>query len=201
MIQILAQYLPQSATNIIYSWIKSYKVHFVITPKRNSKKGDYMPLVKLSAYKHRISINGSLNKWAFLITTIHEFALLVNWEKRAWSVRPHGREWKQEYKVLMQLFFNNNIFPTDIYEALSKYMVNPKASTSSDLDLMKALYKYNTDKAACLIDDLPIKSLFVYQGRKFKKVQKCAKNYRCLDVGQQEYYLFHPSAEVEAIKH
>ncbi|MGE9515823.1 MAG: SprT-like domain-containing protein [Solitalea-like symbiont of Tyrophagus putrescentiae] len=199
MIKILSQYLPASTVNIIYSWIQNYKVHFIITPKRNSKKGDYTPLCKTSAYKHRISVNGSLNKWAFLITTIHEFAHLINWEKYGSSVMPHGKEWKQEYKKLMQMFFVNNIFPLDIYKALVKYMVNPKASTSSDLDLMRSLYKYNLDRAACLIDDLPIQSLFMYQGRKFKKIEQMQKKYRCMDVNKKDYYLFHPTAEVEVL--
>lgn len=199
MIKILSQYLPASTVNTIYSWIQNYKVHFIITPKRNSKKGDYTPLCKTAAYKHRISVNGSLNKWAFLITTIHEFAHLINWEKRGASVMPHGKEWKQEYKSLMNTFFTNNIFPLDIHKALANYMVNPKASTGSDLDLMKSLYKYNADTAACLIDDLPSQALFMYQGRRFKKIEQMQKKYRCMDVSKKDYYLFHPTAEVEAI--
>ena len=95
----LKRYLPASTENLIARWIVRNEVHFKVTQPRNSKFGDYRHPYRGEG--HMITINGNLNPWAFLITTIHEFAHLLAWIKFRDKISPHGKEWKEQYKILL----------------------------------------------------------------------------------------------------
>ena len=59
-----------------------------VKKSRSSKYGDYRPPLKGS--NHLITINYDMNKYAFLITLVHEIAHLTNWNKHKDKVKPHG---------------------------------------------------------------------------------------------------------------
>jgi hypothetical protein len=98
----------------------------------------------------RISVNHDLNSYSFLITTIHEFAHLQTWNKHQHRVKPHGTEWKNNFKELMEPFLKLNIFPIDISSAIHRYMENPAASSCTDLHLFRTLKSYDTVKTSAL---------------------------------------------------
>ena len=130
---ILYKYIPKAAVNIIAEWIFHFNFKLRIKKTRSSKFGDYRPPVK--GLNHQITINHDMNKYAFLITLIHEIAHLSSWKKHGSRVKPHGNEWKNEYKLLVQHFLDDKIFPQDIITALKQYMRNPAASGCTDLVL------------------------------------------------------------------
>ena len=137
---ILTKYLPEPAVPVILEWLKVQKAQLKITRGRNTKLGDYRPPLK---YKfHRISVNHNLNKYHFLITLVHEFAHLTNWEKNRNQVKPHGNEWKREFGELMQNFIAADIFPADIYPVLNRFLKNP-TSTSANTELTRKLRSYD----------------------------------------------------------
>src|SRR5690242_11741936 len=95
-------FVPEEATGIVARWIDDYKIALTITPSRKSVFGDYR--WPQQGKGHRISINGDLNQYAFLITFVHEMAHLTSWEKYRNTVSSHGKEWKIEFKILMDEF-------------------------------------------------------------------------------------------------
>ncbi len=192
---ILSKYIPENAVEIIYSWIMQYKFHLQISRSRTTKLGDYRPPVRM--HTHKISINYNLNKYAFLITLVHEIAHLIVWEKYKKSVKPHGKEWKTEFKYLMINFFDDKIFPKDISNALSVYLENAFASSVSDLDLTRILNNYDNKSDFILLEELPQNTVFkIHNGRIFKKQGKLRKRYRCLCLENKKEYLFNPLAQV-----
>ena len=124
---ILYKYIPEKAVPAISEWIYKFDFKLRIKKSRSSKYGDYRPPMK--GENHLITINYDMNKYAFLITLVHEIAHLSNWNKHKDSVKPHGDEWKLHYKMLMQQFLIPDIFPVDVITALRKYMNNPAASS------------------------------------------------------------------------
>ncbi len=126
---ILYKYIPEKAVPVISEWIYKFDFKLKIKKSRSSKYGDYRPPV--NGENHLITINYDMNKYAFLITLIHEVAHLSNYNKHKNSVKPHGEEWKFHYKMLMQQFLTPEIFPGDVIMALRKYMNNPAASSCS----------------------------------------------------------------------
>lgn len=193
----LSKYMPEAAAPIISTWINDTGCRFRISRSRRTKLGDYM--APFRGDTHKISINHDLNMYAFLITTIHEFAHLKTWQQHKNKVKPHGAEWKFNYKELMQPFLRLAIFPADIQEAIVRYMENPAASSCTDLNLYRILRRYdqadNTDLTT--IEAIQEGSIFsVKGGRIFQKKERLRKRYKCVEIATDKVYLFHPIAEV-----
>src|SRR5690606_9575799 len=105
----LSVYIPEKAAPVIARWIDVYKIRLKISRRRSTKLGDYRP--PQNGHMHRISVNGDLNPYAFLVTLVHEFAHLVTWNRHGPRVRAHGKEWKGVFRQMMQPFLDAGIFP------------------------------------------------------------------------------------------
>jgi len=192
----LSKYIPEQAAPIISQWINDTGCRFNVTRSRSSKLGDYR--APFRGQVHQITVNHDLNPFSFLITTIHEFAHLKTWNEYKNRVKPHGVEWKRNFKQLIELFIRLNIFPADVLQAVTAYMDNPAASSCTDLHLYRALKNYDVKNNATLhIEDLEHQSVFCLKnGRSFQRLEKIRKRYRCIALDSQKIYLFHPLAEV-----
>jgi len=195
----LATYLPENSFEQVVHFIQHYKVHLTITAQRNSVLGDYRNAV--NGKNHRISINGNLNKFSFLITLIHEVAHLIAFEKYGLRIQPHGREWKFVYSSLLKDFINKKIFPQDIEAALNSSVHNPAASSCAEEGLMRVLRKYDENKAGILLlEEIPGGAWFVTrEGRVFQKGEKLRKRFRCTEKNTGKVYLISPLYEVKLL--
>ena len=173
-VKVLEKYLPAEAAPLIARWIDYFKCEFKISRNRNSKFGDYRS--PYGGKGHRISVNYDLNPYAFLVTTVHEFAHLHTWNEHKQKAKPHGTEWKNNFKKMMQPFFEKEIFPADVKKAIVNYLDNPAASSCSDLNLYRSLRKYDPPKeseAILTVEKIPLKALFkLKDGRIFRKDEK-----------------------------
>ena len=200
---ILKKYLPENAVDNVAGIILRYKIHFKISNSRTTKFGDYRP--PLTKPYHRISVNHDLNKYAFLITFIHEVAHLRVYEKFQRNISsPHGAEWKTEYRILMKDFLDKDIFPEELKAAITESIKNSKASSSSDLKLFRVLKKYD-EKAendiSVDLESLDEGQLFkTLNGLTFKKGEKRRIRYRCFNLERKQWYLFHPLTPVLPVK-
>jgi len=98
----------------------------------------------------------------------------------------------------MLIFFARNIFPDDLARPLAAYMKNPKASSHSDIRLLKALQKYdNSNKSIIRLEDLREGDHFVLNKRSFIKGQKRRTRYSCIEVKTKREYAVSGMAEVE----
>src|ERR1043165_3253097 len=99
-LEFLSKFIPATAVPRVLEYLHQYKVHLTITRERKSVLGDYR---HATVHKnHRISVNGNLNPYAFLITLIHELAHLVTFNQYGHRVQSHGKEWKQIYAMLLK---------------------------------------------------------------------------------------------------
>ncbi|MCC6370619.1 MAG: SprT-like domain-containing protein [Bacteroidia bacterium] len=197
--EILKKYLPPQSVELIAVWIVQYDFKLKIKKERSTRLGDYKP--PRPGYNHTITINHNLNRYAFLITLVHEVAHLVTYNEHKNHVNPHGREWKQNFQKLIQPFLNTDIFPLEVFAALRSYMQNPAASSCSDVQLLKTLKLHDEDSGAVFLEYLPHNTLFLYNGsRLFQKGEKIRKRFKCLEVNTGMVYLFNPLAEVEVFE-
>src|SRR5678816_2471588 len=88
----LQRFLPPETYEAVLQYLQFYKVHLTVAAERKSILGDYRHSTHFS--NHRISVNGNLNKFSFLITLLHELAHLLTFEEFGNKVPSHGREWK-----------------------------------------------------------------------------------------------------------
>jgi SprT protein len=195
----LGDYLPAGALEPVLKYLHSYKIHLTITRARTTLLGDYK--YQVGATYHRISVNGNLNPYAFLITLLHELAHLMTMLQHGYRIAPHGKEWKTIYGNLLHQFMQQKVFPADIETALSQSVLNPPASGCSDLPLMRVLRNYDAGKPhLCLIEEIQEGTHFRTQdGRVFCKGAKIRKRHKAIEVTSGQTYLFSGIYEAEPI--
>ena len=198
-ISALQAYLPPDTYEPVLHYLQHYKVHLTIARERKSILGDYRH--RLGTQAHRISVNGNLNPYAFLVTLLHELAHLLTYEKWGGRVAAHGREWKSGFGQLLAQFIEHNIFPVDIREVLLQSLHNPAASSCADESLLRVLRNYDEKKnGALFVEDLAHGTLFkTTDGRVFQKGERIRKRYRCIEVATKKLYLFSPVYEVTPV--
>jgi SprT protein len=192
----LQDYLPDGSFDGVLYYLQHYKVHLTVTRERTSVLGDYRH--SYMGKNHRISVNGSLNKYAFLITLLHELAHLFTYERFGHRVQAHGTEWKNEFSKILAQFILKKVFPADIEKTLMLTLQNPAASSCADEKLLRVLYRYDVKKnGALLVEQLADGDLFVIKGgRIFRRGEKIRKRYKCTEVKTGKLYLFSPVYEV-----
>lgn len=196
-LEYLSKFIPAAAVPRVLEFLHQYKVHLTITRDRKSILGDYRHAT--SNKNHRISVNGSLNSYAFLITLIHELAHLVTFIQFGHRVSPHGREWKNIYAMLLKDFMGKEIFPPIVEQSLKQSMHDLPASSCADEGLMRVLKKFDRDNGLIMVEQLPEGQLFdIGEGRIFKKGRKLRKRFQCIEVETGKLYLFSPIYEVKA---
>lgn len=200
-LSFLQQFLPPGTFDQIAPFFKKHTIHLTITHERKSVLGDYRNPVKDAPY-HRISINANLNPYSFLITLLHELAHLLTFDQYKHTVAPHGKEWKEQFRRALIPFVGKGIFPPDVERALQAYLSNPAASTCTDPNLFKALYKYDEHKPGhVLVGDLAVGHLFATEdGRVFEKVEQMRTRSKGRDIKTGKVYLFQGIYEVKAVQ-
>ena len=198
MTEVLEKYIPQAAVFSTFELIKANNVHLKIVNERVTRHGDYR---KLTDGQHQITVNANLNAYRFFITLIHEIAHLVAFQKYGRNIKPHGKEWKHSFQVLMLPFIRPQVFPKELLPLLALHFKNPKATSDTDARLAIALKQYDPPNDKNYIFEIPAGGLFrLYNGKVFKRGNKRVKRYECLEVATGRMYLFNPNAEVEFLK-
>ena len=200
---LVSEKIPATALSIIIDWFRTNQVFLLVTSGRRTKSGDFRPPKNGSLPV--ISVNKTLNEYAFLITLVHEMAHFHVFEKhhkpaflkRRRRVAPHGKEWKEDFRQLMNPFLRLDIFPEKILQALTVHMQNPRASTYSDPQLARLLLEFDNPVTGILIEELSDGAHFTTaSGMLFRKEKKLRRRYRCICQKDRKIYLFSPLARV-----
>jgi SprT protein len=196
----LNNFLPESSFEDVVYYLVEYKVHLTITRERLTKLGDYRN--KHLDKNHRISVNGNLNKFSFLITLLHELGHLVAYEKYGNRIQAHGAQWKNEYGNILARFISKKIFPGDIEKELLRTLSNPAASSCAEAPLLRVLKRYDPHKPGVfLLEELPHESLFRFKnGNIYKKGERQRTRFLCQDISNKRLFLFSPVTEVELVE-
>jgi SprT protein len=198
-LEYLKQWIPGDAAPLVLEYLHQYHVHLTITRERKSVLGDYRHAT--GNHNHRISVNGNLNAYSFLITLIHELAHLVTYIEWGNRVQSHGKEWKAIYRKLLESFIRLKVFPEDILAALKKSLHDLPASSCADEGLMRILRRYDTNPdGSLLVEQIPEGECFRLEDKRvFRKGKKLRKRYQCIELATGKLYLFSPIYEVMAM--
>lgn len=193
----LKNHVPEEAVPLIWNLIKDFDFTLTVTNERKTKHGDYrMPL--RSGESHKISVNGTLNRYAFLLTYIHEIAHMHTFELYGRRVSPHGKEWKRTFRNITKPFLQGDIWPKDVKQALKSYFVNPKASSAGDVNLTRVLRLYDETNDIHL-EDLKEGDVFSMDkkfDRFFIKGVKRRTRFLCTEKESSKEYTIHSLAKV-----
>jgi len=199
-LHLLKRFIPEGSFDLVSPFFQNHTIHLTLTRERRSVLGDYRNPTKEHPF-HRISLNINLNPYSFLITLLHELAHLLVYVHFKHTVAPHGKEWKTQFRHILIPFLGKGFFPKDVEAALLAYIRNPAASTCTDPELFKALYRYDRKKKGyCLIDSLEPGAQFQTEdGRVFRLLERLRTRSRCLEVGTRHIYLFQGIVEVKTV--
>jgi SprT protein len=192
---LLKKFVPPLSLDYLDSLIHQHPCHLHISNHRHSKHGDFK--VDLRTKKVRISVNGTLNPYAFTITLVHEFAHFVNWKEYGNKVKPHGKEWKSTFREMMIPLLQSRVFPEELEMVLANHMRNPKASSSADIQLMKCLRQFDKDGSILTLDELEDGAHFIFRNREFRRIAKLRKRIKCQEKASGRSYIFSPIAPIE----
>ena len=197
----LKAYLPEGAFEPVLALIHQYKLHLTVTKARKSVLGDYRH-PKMGA-NHKISINGNLNQYEFLITLLHELGHLLCYEQYRNKVEAHGKEWKYLYGLLLADFIQRDIFPLDIKKSLKKTILSPAATANGETALLLILRKYDVVKkeGMAFVAHLPDGAIFeTEKGKRFQKIKKRRIRIECVELTTGHIYSFSGLTEVRVVQ-
>src|SRR6478736_8245717 len=99
ILTLLQKHIPPSSVDYCFQLWQQYRFRFVLRKGRITKVGDF---TYRTGQTPRITLNHDLNPYLFLVTYIHEVAHLYVHLKYGNKVDPHGEEWKNAFKHLME---------------------------------------------------------------------------------------------------
>ncbi|MFO7672346.1 MAG: SprT-like domain-containing protein [Lutibacter sp.] len=193
--KILSKYIPENSVELVEEILMDHPIHIKIVNNRATKHGDFKRKINGD---FQITLNNTLNQYQFLFTLIHELAHWVTFKKHK-RVKPHGKEWKQNFQHLMLPFLQPSIYPSHLLPYLANYLKNPKASTGADVNLTRALNEYNENTGKRFIFELETGSFFSFNNKAYKKGAKRRTRFECIEMASKKVYLFNPNAEVETL--
>ncbi len=186
---LIRKFLPDHCADIVTRWMYDGKIHLRISKGRMTKLGDYRPPQR--GQGHKISINNNLNPYHFLIILGHEYAHYCTWTEYEHKVKPHGAEWKLNFKEVMQPFFERKVFPDTLAKVLHAYLQNPASNTRASKELDRELANYDSHKSPELskVEDFEKDDVFVLSnGKVFQMKEKKRTRYRCLCLNDGREY-------------
>jgi hypothetical protein len=190
----LRERLPEPAFPIVLHWLRENPVLVRIARPRTSKLGDFTAAGK--GRPHRISVNGDLNPYAFLVTLVHEFAHYVVVTKHHRWRDPHGPAWKEEYHRLMRPFLSPAVFPADVLDALHRHLLKAPAASCTDQRLIRTLRRYDP-APGIMLEQIRERTIFRFNDRLFVKGPRLRKRYKCRCLNDRRTYLIDATAEVD----
>jgi len=191
----LHQYLPQSSIDYCHKLVESLEVDVQIKKPRKTKYGDYR-YSRLGKNRPLITINNDLTAENFLITLIHELAHASAYRKFSRKIKPHGPEWKSEFRDLMLPLITRDVFSLELSEVLLKHLKNPKATTSADPELARLLAKPDRLNQKQFLDEIGENGRFTLNGKQFIKLYKRRTRVMCQEIPSGKKYLINSSARV-----
>lgn len=179
---------------MVHAWLHQNPVQVRVARPRQTKLGDFRSAS--GTQPHRVSVNADLNKYAFLVTLVHEFAHYSTYVSMRRWVAPHGPAWKSEYAKLMRPFLSPEVFPADVLSALQHHLQDAPASSCTDHNLMRVLMRYDAEPRQ-LLEALPDRAVFRFNERVFVKGPQLRKRYKCHCLNDRRNYIIDPLAEVQ----
>jgi predicted SprT family Zn-dependent metalloprotease len=189
------QRFPEQAHSLTKALFTEHHFLFRITAPRRTRLGSFKG-VRFGA-RPVIQINSDLGQFTFLLVFLHELAHLVVMKQYGRKARPHGIEWKNAYRRLVEPFFAEQVFPHALATELHRYFVKTPATFHHDTNLINTLASLEGGVAILTVNDIPLNSTFtLLSGRKFVKIEKLRTRYKCFCPATRKYYLVPKSAQI-----
>lgn len=184
---ILQKHLPAFAVAYCRQlWLET-PFDFRLRKSRHTKLGDFTaPLTG----QPRITVNADCHPYLFMITYVHEVAHLRVHLHAGRTARAHGPHWKRVFQNLMRPLLIPSEFPAELFQVLSRHMMNPKASSHSDAALTQVLRQLDErTRNVRTLKDLSEGEQFTFRERTYIKMKTKRTRALCKAVRSGHLYL------------
>lgn len=194
LLEYLETHLPIAKANHILSYLEEYKCTLRITKPRKTKRGDF----RQNGKSLGISINHDTNSFRFLFTLVHEIAHLKTFLEYRNKVKPHGEEWKENFRELFWEFKIEEEFQKDssIYKAIMNELINPKACSGVNVSVEKAFARHDQNQGVYL-EELSVGETFTFRSQTYRKLENRRTRVMCLNLSNNRKYTINKAALVE----
>ncbi len=189
----LSQHISERKAEIILEYLEANNCRLRITKPRKTKRGDFRSL----GNHHVISVNHDENSFRFLFTLVHEIAHLKTQVDFGKAVKPHGKEWKNNFRLVFNLFSMHEDFAKNeqLYKAVLLELKSPKACSGVNVSLEKA-FNLTEQNDLVLLDELPLGSNFVFRNHTYQKIENRRTRVLCLNLSNNRKYTINKAAPV-----
>ncbi len=194
ILEYLETHLPTHTAKHILSYLNECKCPLKITRQRKTKRGDF----RQSGTKLSISVNHDTNSFRFLFTLVHEIAHLKTYLEFGHKVKPHGVEWKTNFRELFSSLGVASEFEEDIelFNVIKEELVNPKACSGVSINVEKAFANYD-DNEGVYLGELVEGDVFIFRGHKYEKLENRRTRVMCLNLSNNRRYTINKAALVQ----
>jgi hypothetical protein len=189
--------LGEEITERIDSFLRQYNCSFRLTRPRITKRGDF----RIRAKELSISVNRDNNLYRFVLTLVHELAHLKTYRDFGKKAKPHGEEWKSNYRQLFAYFNLDAVFlqNSELKLVMEHELAAPRACSGIDIKLERLLAKYDESEEGVFLNDLESGDLFIFRSNTYKKIQKQRTRILCLNIHNGRKYTISKASWVKPI--
>lgn len=186
---------PEPAQALVRDLFDQHHFLFRITRPKQSRLGSFRGVRR--GDRQLIQINSDLGQYTFLLVFLHELAHFLVMKQYGRKVKPHGDEWKNTYRSVVQPFFEKQVFPQPLAAELHRYFIKTPATFHRDTHLINTLASFEGGKSIFTVNDVQVNSTFtLMNGRQFVKLEKLRTRYKCYCPLTKKYFLVPKSAQV-----
>ncbi len=196
--EILEKFLSKQSAVFVYKEIKKHKFSLHFTKRRQSKLGDFK--VSHNPKQLTITLNNDMHKDQSFFVFLHELAHLFVYKKYGNLRKPHGKRWITQYLILLESAYKKNYFSDDFAPLIINLIENN--FTNTDRVAIRDYFMSKENIGKLLLCDIAMNQKFrLESGRKFIKLEKMRKNYKCTDLDNNKKYIVKWNTPVKILKY
>lgn len=193
----IAQFLdkfPSSASSYILSLVESSNFRIILTNQRKSRHGSFA--VSHITRQPTIRISYHLSRHLFLLVFLHEVAHFKVWLQKGNRHRPHGKEWKNEFSLLLQPLLTLEQLDTGFKKAIHKVIQHPGATFNNNIQLLSLVNNLDSGAEFNTVRNIEKGMSFSLNGKNFVKMNTLRTRCKCYCPDDKKYYLVSLNAQI-----
>jgi len=182
---------------LLNDWLTGTDIQLRLSRSRATKHGDFR--IPPEGKRAVITLNHDMHPVEFLITLAHEVAHFRVWKKYGRRARPHGEEWKYEFRLMLKQVVESGILEPAVSRAVIQcYFKRERIGSGSCEAMYKALGLAGHESSITRVADIPVGSEFTLRnGKTFIKGDKMRNRFKCIEKRTGREYSVHPMAEIQ----
>ena len=193
-LQYLVRQLGFERSNLIATYLEEHHCNLIICKPRITKLGDF----RIKGKNLSIKVNNNLNKYRFIITLVHEIAHLKTYIEFGLKPKPHGSQWKQNYKQLLLIWKIEELFDAtaELRQIINNELNHPKACSGIHIESERSLRSFDQGLRGTVLDEISEGERFSFRNVPYQKLKNRRTRALCLNLINSKKYTIHKAAEV-----